>query len=267
MKPKLLLPFFSFVVPRIPTSPRLAAVGRCGSRARSGLAAAVLMAAASIVLPAPEPVFAGTAEVKLTLPVRARLDLTGRRTISAVPFIMVSQEGEGRLPGRDIDVRAEFERYLDKLLRRETDLDIIETGVVTFPTYDLDMLARDRDFWRALGDRLQVDLILAGSLDFDIQDRSGYRTEEYVSPFDGRTYRRQVLVEETGFEYDIVMQVYDGNTGELLYSDNFKDFKQYDGESADPLVGMFQNLYSLEDRIVGIFAQQQVEATRVLFTD
>jgi len=208
---------------------------------------------------------AGTVEVKLTLPVRARLDLSGYRTIAPVPFIMVSQEGEGRIPGRDIDVQGEFERYLLKLLRRETDLKVVDTGPVDYPTYDLEMLARDRDFWAALGERLQADLLLAGSLDFDIQDRSGYRTEEYISPFDGRTYRRQVLVEETGFEYDIVMQVFDGRTGELLYSDNFKDFKEYEGESADPLTGMFQNLYSLEDRIVNVFAQKEVEAERVLF--
>ena len=78
---------------------------------------------------------------------------------------------------------------------------------------------------------------------------------------------RQVLVEQTGFEYDIVLQVYDGRTGELLYTDNFKDFKQLEGEKADPLQGMFENLYSLEDRIVGVFAQKTVEASRVLLTD
>ena len=239
------------------------------SRARRTWGALALIAASWIALPMVPAMtaWAGTVEVKLTLPVRARLDLTGRRVISPVPFIMISQEGEGRIPGRDLDVQGEFERYIFKLLRRETDLKVQDTGPVSFPTYDLDMLAKDRDFWRALGERLQTDLILAGSLDFDIQDRSGYRTEEYVSPFDGRTYRRQVLVEETGFEYDIVMQIYDGHTGELLYSDNFKDFKQYEGESADPLAGMFKNLYSLEDRIVGIFAQQQVQAARVLFSD
>lgn len=210
---------------------------------------------------------AGTTEVDLTLPVRARLDLQGMRTIAPTPFVMVSREGEGRVPGQDIDVQKEFERYLDKLLRRETDLRVIDTGPIRYPTYDFEMLAKDTAFWRALGERLQADLILAGSIDFDIQDRSGYRTEEYVSPYDGRTYRRQVLVEETGFEYDIVMQVYDGRTGELLYSDNFKDFKEYEGENADPLAGMFQNLYSLEDRIAGIFTQQRVQAKRVLFTD
>lgn len=230
--------------------------------------AACLALAAGLVAALPSPaIFAGSVEVKLTLPVRARLELAGRRTVAALPFLMVSQEGEGQIPGRDLNVQQEFERYLFKLLRRETRLKVIESGPVEFPTYDLEMLSKDKAFWRAMGERLQADLLLAGSLDFDIQDRSGYRTEDYVSPFDGRTYRRQVLVEETGFEYDIVMQVYDGRTGDLLYSDNFKDFKEYQGENADPLVGMFQNLYSLEDRIVGIFAQQRVEASRVLFSD
>jgi len=129
------------------------------------------------------------------------------------------------------------------------------------------VLSRNVEFWRALGERSQADLIVAGSLDFDVQDKSGYRTEEYVSPFDGRTYYRQVLVEQTGFDYDIVLMVFDGRTGERLYFDNFKDFKQLEGEKADPLAGMFENLISLEDRIVGVFTQKTVEATRILLTD
>ena len=226
--------------------------------------AAFLLAAAA----ATGPLLAGAAEVKLKLPVRARIDLQSRKTVGIAPFMVVSKEGEGRLAGHDVDIQKEFERYLDKLLKRESDLKHVDLGAVDFPTFDLALLSKNTDFWRALGERSQADLILAGSLDFDVQDRSGYRTEEYVSPFDGRTYYRQVLVEQTGYEYDIVLQVYDGKTGEQLYSDNFKDFKQSDeGEAADPLAGMFENLHSLEDRIVGVFAQRDVEATRVLFTD
>ena len=209
-------------------------------------------------------------EVKLKLPVRARIDLAGRRTLAAMPFIVVGREGSEtveRLRGTSIDVQREFQRYLLKVLRRETSLKIIETGPVDFPSYDLDLLSRNVDFWRAMGERTQADLLVAGSLDFDIQDKSGYRTEEYVSPFDGRTYYRQVLVENTGFEYDIVLMVFDGKTGQRLYSDNFKDFKQFEGERADPLQGMFQNLISLEDRILNVFTQKTVEATRVLLTD
>jgi hypothetical protein len=128
-------------------------------------------------------------------------------------------------------------------------------------------LSRDQDFWAFVGERTQSDLIMACSLDFDVQDRSGYRTEEYVSPYDGRTYYRQVLVENTGFEFDIVLQILDGQTGELLFSDNFKDFRQLDQGDADPIQGMFSNLYALEDRISGIFAQRRIEARRTLYTD
>jgi hypothetical protein len=211
------------------------------------------------------PALAGSVEVKLKLPQRARLDLQGRKSLAVTPFIVVKQEGAQKIKGRDIDVQKEFDRYLLKVLRRETQLKIVEPGPVDFPTYDLAQLAKQTDFWRALGERAQVDLILAGALDFDIQDRSGYRTEEYVSPFNGRTYLRQVLVEQTGFQYDILMQVYDGKTGALLYTDNFKDFQSFEGENTDPLAGMFENLRSLEDRIVNVFTQKEVEASRILF--
>jgi hypothetical protein len=211
------------------------------------------------------PAFAGTVEVRLRLPVRARLDLQGRTSIAVAPFIVVSKEGEERAQGKSIDVQKEFERYLLKILRRETKLKVAELGPVDYPTYDATAMGRNKEFWQATGERAQADLILAGSLDFDVQDRSGYRTEEYVSPFDGRTYYRQVLVEQTGFEYDILMQVYDGRTGDLLHTDNFKDFKNFEGENADPLRGMFENLFALENQIVGLFTTKDVEATRLLF--
>lgn len=225
------------------------------------------LAVAGAALPA-QPAYAGSVEVRLKLPQRARLNLQGRSSVSVVPFIVVSKEGEEqRAQRRDIDVQKEFARYLLKVLRRETTLKVIDPGPVDYPVYDLAQLAKQQDFWRALGERTQADMILSGGLDFDVQDRTGYRTEEYVSPFNGRTYYRQVLVEQTGFEYDILMQVYDGKTGALLYQDNFKDFQNFEGESADPLAGMFENLLSLEDKILNVFTQKEVEATRILFTD
>jgi hypothetical protein len=228
------------------------------------LATLLALCAAGSALPA---LAAGHVEVRLKLPQRARLNLQGRNSLAVAPFIVVSKEGEEqRAQRRDIDVQKEFARYLLKVLRRETKLKIVETGPVDFPVYDLTQLARQQDFWRALGDRTQADMILTGGLDFDVQDRTGYRTEEYVSPINGRTYYRQVLVEQTGFEYDILMQVYDGKTGDLLYQDNFKDFQNFEGESADPLAGMFENLMSLEDKILNVFTQKEVEATRILFT-
>lgn len=210
---------------------------------------------------------ASATEVRLFLPVRARLDLEGRETVVVAPFLVVSQEGQMPLVRRGLDLEAEFIRYLRRIIRRETSLTALESVPVQYPTRDLKSLSEDTDFWRAVGERAAADLILSGSLDFDIQDRSGYRTEEYISPFDGRTYYRQVLVEQTGFEYDIVMHVYDGRTGELLHRDNFKDFKQFEGEGSDAFAGMFSNLLALEDRIAGIFTRKRVESSRFLFTE
>lgn len=205
-------------------------------------------------------------EVRLTLPQKAKLDLRGKDSVVVTPFLVVAEEGETPGPERNVDVEGEFLRYLEKILRRETDLRVLEPGPVSYPSFDLDQLVENERFWQDLAERLQVDLLVAGSLDFDIQDRTGYRTQEFVSPVDGRTYYRQVLVEQTGFEYDILMVVMDGATGRLLYRDNFKDFRSFPTGDVDPVAGMFENLYALEERILSVFTQNEVETTRVLFT-
>jgi hypothetical protein len=206
-------------------------------------------------------------EVRLKIPQRAKLDLRGKETVTVVPFLVVAEEGETPGAERDVDVEAEFTRYLEKILRRETDLRLVEAGPVGYPTYDLDPLLENAGFWRDLGERVQADLLVFGNLDFDIRENTGYRTEEFVSPIDGRTYYRQVLVEETGYRYDILMLVIDGGTGRVLYRDNFVDFRSFQTGDVDPIAGMFENLYSLEDRILSVFSQQEVEARRLLFTD
>lgn len=231
------------------------------------LAVSVLVAALGLLAVGAAPPARADVEVTMSLPQPAKLDLRGKSSLAVTPFLVVAQEGETRGPDRDVDVEGEFLRYLEKILRRETDLRVVEPGPVGYPTFDLEQLVENRDFWRDLADRLQVDLLVAGSLDFDIQDRTGYRTQEFVSPLDGRTYYRQVLVEQTGFEYDILMVVMDGETGRLLYRDNFKDFRSFPSGDVDPVAGMFENLYALEDRILSVFTQKEVETDRILFTD
>ena len=232
-------------------------------RTLASVALSALVAALSLV--APPTAGAGTTEVRLLLPVRAQLELEGRNSITIAPCLVVSDEGQETAD--EGELQREFERYVSRLVTRRTPLRYIEAGPLDYPTYDLDALAADADFWAFVGERTQSDLIIACSLDFDLQDRSGYRTETYTSPFDGREYQRQVLVEDTGFEFDIVLQVLDGETGELLYSDNFKDFRRLDQGVGDPVRGMFANLYALEDRISGIFAQRRIEARRTIYTD
>ena len=88
-----------------------------------------------------------------------------------------------------------------------------------------------------------------------------------VSPIDGRTYYRQVYVEQTGFLFDIVFLVFDGRTGERLLQDEFKDFRQTGTRRTDELQGLFENLFSLENQILNTFVARDREAERYLFND
>ena len=135
------------------------------------------------------------------------------------------------------------------------------------PTQNLSELGRSTEFWRALGTQTGAEIIVSGSLEFRVEDRSGYKTEEYVSPIDGRTYYRQVYVEQTGFLFDIVFLVFDGRSGEKILQDEFKDFRQTGGRRADELQGLFENLFSLENQILNLFVARDREAERYIFTD
>jgi len=203
-------------------------------------------------------------EVELNLPLPARLDLRGHRTVVVAPFLTVSFDGDSSSEFQGVDVQKEFDRYLKRILRRNTQLKVLDSGPVDFPTRDLSDLARDTDFWRFIGETTQGDVILAGGLDFDVEKRRGYRVEPYF--MGNQTLFRQVLVERSGFEFDILMLVLDGKTGALLYADNFKDFREFERARVDPLAGMYENLDALEGRITGIFTERWLKTARSIFT-
>ncbi len=98
-------------------------------------------------------------------------------------------------------------------------------------------------------------------------DRSGYTTEEYVSPQDGQTYFRQVLVEETGFNYDVLLVVMNGATGEVVHREQITDFKPKDERKLEDYTDMFSDLYQLQNRLIGVFVPRVVQVKRAIYTD
>lgn len=227
---------------------------------RSVVALAVLLSAANVA--------AGVTEVPLKLPLRPRLDIPENARVAIVPFVILAtdESASSDRAGR-IDLQSEFQRYLRKELDRNTRLDVVSVqDPGELPGRDVSSLVDARDFWRRIGARTAADVVLTGLVDFDVEDRAGYRTEEYVSPIDGRTYYRQVLVEKTGFIFDVVVLVFDAETGEKLAEENFRDFKEFDESNYDELLGLFENLRSLEAQLLSIFVSQETSATRYLFT-
>lgn len=224
---------------------------------------AIVLAAALVPLAA----FAGVLEVKLKLPVKPKLQISGDEKIAIAPFVIANNGERKSDRASKIDVQSEFQRYLRKQLTKSTKLHLVDVPPTKLPGTDMKALEANRDFWKEIGSKTGADYVVSGIVDFDINDKSGYRTEEYTSPADGRTYYRQVLVETTGFVFDIDIAIFNGDTGEKVLEENFRDFKEFDQRNYDEILGLFENLRSLEAQLVGIFVSQETSASRYVFTE
>ena len=209
--------------------------------------------------------WATTREVVLSLPLRSKLQLSGHERLYIGPFVR-EVRGDEAPAQLKFDVAAESERFLRKLLRKESKLVILpQLEGVRVPTTDPLELATLADFWRELGMRVNADYVVAGSIEFTVQDTTQPKMESYESPIDGRTYYRQVMVEQTGFSYDILLNIFDARSGALLLQESFKDTQEREEKAFDELTGMFANLYALENKLAGVFVPRTVKSKRFLF--
>jgi TolB-like protein len=224
--------------------------------------------AVALALSLPLPALAADVmEVKLKLPVKPKLQITGDERIAIAPFVIASKGEKKSDRATKVDVQSEFNRYLKKQLSKSTKLKLVDVGQTRLPGTDIKTLQAARDYWKELGARTGADYVVSGIVDFDINDKAGYKTEEYVSPADGRTYHRQVLVESTGFVFDIDVAIFDPDSGEMILEENFRDFKEFDQRNYDEILGLFENLRALESQLVGIFVAQETSGTRYVFTE
>jgi len=211
--------------------------------------------------------YGGTREVRMQLHLKPELHLEGTESVFVGPILIEPREGED-IQSIDLTASREFEIYLRKILRREAELRLLPDEENLRPeSKHLAALMGDAAFWQAINEDTGADLIVAASIDVKILDRAGYTTEEYVSPQDGKTYFRQVLVEETGFSYDILLVVMDGKTGAVIHEEQITDFKPQNERKLEEYTDMFTDLYTLQNRLVGIFVPRTVQVKRTLFTD
>src|SRR5690348_8143843 len=80
---------------------------------------------------------AGVLEVKMKLPVKPKLQITGDEKIAIAPFIIASKGEKKNDRATKVDVQAEFGRYLKKQLTKSTKLRIIDAPQVKLPGADM----------------------------------------------------------------------------------------------------------------------------------
>jgi hypothetical protein len=217
-----------------------------------------------LLLLAAAPVLAGSREVRMGLRVAPQLKLTGGERLYIGPLLLEpGDEGTRRV---DVSAVREFDRFVRRLLRRQTRLTLLPPDdALAPPTADVNALRGMTGFWRDLAERSGADMVVSASIDVQVLDRTGYTTEKYVSPEDGKTYFRQVLVEETGFKYDILLLVFDPS-GALVLEEQISDFQERQPRKLDEFTDMFEELYTLENRLLGVFVPRVVRARRYLYS-
>ncbi len=234
---------------------------------RSGRrAAAVLM----LALLAAAPALAGVVQVRLRLPLKAKLPLRGNERIALAPFILVTDAEKARDKRlQNVDLQAEFHRFLKKQLEKKTKFEVVETPPeIKLPTQSLTELSRAQG---VLGLRRRPDRPPRSS--FPAASNSGSRTAPATRPRStpppstaGPTTGRSTS-SRPDFSSTSCFLVLDGRTGETLLQDQFKDFRQTGSRKADELQGLFENLFSLENQILNTFVARDREAERYIFTD
>jgi hypothetical protein len=226
---------------------------------KTALLALFLVAVAAVAV-------AGTKEMRINLFLQPELDVEAGDKIYVGP-VLIEPRAQEDASSLDLQASREFDDFLRKIIRRRTRLDVVPTVEVDLPTDNPLELAEMTDFWVELGETTDADFIVSAAIDVKVLDRAGYNTEEYVSPTDGKTYYRQVLVEETGFNFDILLMIFDGESGELLLREQVTDFKERSERKLEQYEDMFADLYNLENRLLGVFVPRAVVAKRTLYTD
>ncbi len=229
-------------------------------RSKTASAAVLLLVVASVAA-------AGTKKVAVGLPVKPELQLDGTEKIFLGPFLLEPASDRSVEPV-DITAVREFSRFMYKLLRRSTRLNVLPLDRDLRPPTDNPLeLWKDTGFFKTIGAETGADYIVSASLDVEVLDRSGFTTEEYVSPEDGKTYYRQVLVEETGFKFNILLMIFNGRTGELVHREQISTFKQRPERKLNQVTDLFSEVYNLETRLAGVFVPRIVPAKRYLYTN
>ncbi len=224
-------------------------------------------------------------EVPVETPLQSKLDVTAFRRILIAGFVTDLEDS-------DVDLSAETSRLLQNQLRSNTRLQVLEPDrpplqdaleralekIGEGGSYDkdekeqyrleADRLLQDPEFWRKMGEEYQQPLIIAGKLDFEGQNRSGFQPDErVVQRADGRPalVRGNRYMERKGFTLSADFFFIDSKTGETLHKERFSEEVLYsEDQRVSPLSSYFELMDRLLPNFLGVITPQRIRGTRVL---
>ena len=224
-------------------------------------------------------------EVPVDTPLQSKLDVSGFRRILIAGFVTDLEDS-------DVDLSAETSRLLQNQLRSNTQLQVLEPDRPPLQSalettlekigeggsyssdekvqfrLEADRLLQDPEFWRKMGEEYQQPLIVAGKLDFESQNRSGFQPDERVvrtSTGQPSLVRGSRFMERKGYMLSADFYFIDSKTGELLHKERFSEEVLYaEDQRISPLSSYFELMDRLLPNFLGVLTPQRIRGTRVL---
>lgn len=208
--------------------------------------------------------FSSVWEVSIELPSKPKVALEKGSKVVIAPFLVISEkEDEPSSYGKKAE--EELRNYLEKMLSKGENFEVLKSQNISLPLTNIEKLKNDSNFWIKLSQNYSGKFVISGVLNFEIKERSGYEVEEYVSPYDGRVYTRQRLVEKTGVSLELLVWVFDGKEGKLLYDESFKHFLEKKGTHYDFVTAFFEGVHSFEKKLEQIFFKRPIIQKRYFY--
>jgi len=206
----------------------------------------------------PEKRKSKTMRLTVSLPVPARLDLAGVRTLLVASFLVPESEL--------LDVNRETVRFLRGEFRKHASLEVQNVSPAPpVPEQLLDDLAANVEFWRHLGKEHGSDLIVSGSARFSRQDASGFQNVDAISPVTGQKVRQTRFVEQEQFTFEMEVLFLDGATGQVRYRDRLRRRAVFAGLGNDPITAFYDLVGGLAGDILATVSTARREEMRVVF--
>lgn len=200
----------------------------------------------------------GAVRVPVKLPLPARLDLSGEKSLLVAGFL--SNETELMDTGREIVrfLRAEFHKHTALRVR-----DITPPPAV--PEQPLEEFVANSEFWKHLGREYEADLLLSGVVRFGRRDVSGFGDVDTVSETTGQKVRQTRFIEQEQFSFEVEVFFFDGATGSLLFRDRFRRSALYRGLSNDPITAFYELSGTIAGDVLAVVSPRNRDDERVIF--
>ena len=226
-------------------------------------------------------------EVPVETPLQSKIDVATFRRVLIAGFV-VEPAAE-----TEVEIQSETVRLLQNQLRAHTKLQVLEPdrpplldaldkamegraggGQYTASEreqYRLegDRVLQDAEYWRKLGEEFQNPLVVSGRMGFDVQNRSGFESEERVMREPGSNRSRLVrgnrYLERKAYGLTAEFVFLDGKTGQVLHREKFTEEVLYGEEQkVSPLSAYFELMDRLLPNFLGIVSPQRIRGQRIL---